>query len=262
MIRYGNKQNVWLQEDGMMDISRGAKHARVIETTTMNTSFNPEKSAIVAVDMQNFFLSEKLGRGPGGRAVIEPLIKAVRAGRSLGMEILWVNWGVRPDLANIPPSILRMFRKSNVYPGLGNELPDGLGPMLIKGSWSAELVPELEQERKESDVWVDKNRLSGFYGTDLDQILRSKGIDTLFFAGVNTDQCVLGTMSDANCLGYDSILLSDCTAATSPHGYESVLYNAERTGFVSTSSALERITGPERIQESGQQLSAGVRHRL
>ena len=241
MIRYGYKQNVWLQEEGLMNISRGAKQPRMIETATVNVSFDPDKSAIIAVDMQNFFLSEKLGRGPGGRAAVQPLTKAIRAGRSLGMEVIWVNWGVRPDLANIPPSILRMFRKSDVYPGLGNELPDGLGPMLTKGSWSAELLPELERVRKETDVWVDKNRLSGFYGTDLDQILRSKDIDTLFFAGVNTDQCVLGTMSDANCLGYDSILLSDCTAATSPHGYESVLYNAERTGFVSTSAALERI---------------------
>ena len=88
--------------------------------------------------------------------------------------------------------------------------------------------------REDNDIRIDKHRTSGFYGTEMEQILHAQGITTLFFAGVNTDQCVLGTLHDAYCSGYDSILLTDCTTTTSPDfAYDAVLYNVEKSyGFL------------------------------
>jgi nicotinamidase-related amidase len=238
MIRFGNEVNYWIQEEAQMDISRGSKKTKTCETTTFSLTFDPKRSAIVIIDMQNFFLSERLGRPEKGRALIAPIGQSVQAARNMGMRVVWLNWGVRPDLANLSPGVLRSFSRSGV--GFGGELPDNLGRLLIKGSWSAELIDGLEEIRQEDDIWIDKHRTSGFFGTELEQMLMAQGITTLFFGGVNTDQCVMGTLQDAYCIGYDCVLLTDCTATTSPEGaYESVLYNVERSyGFLTTSNQL------------------------
>ncbi|KAF8642314.1 hypothetical protein AX16_009584 [Volvariella volvacea WC 439] len=71
--------------------------------------------------------------------------------------------------------------------------------------------------------------MSGLWGyqSALDLFLKENGIQTLFFAGVNTDQCVLGTLADAYFRGYDCILVEDATATTSPQGgHDNVVYNA------------------------------------
>ncbi len=70
--------------------------------------------------------------------------------------------------------------------------------------------------RAKSDIRVDKHRMSGFWDTPLDSILRNLGVTTLLFGGVNADQCVLHTLADANFLGYDTLMVGDCTATTSP----------------------------------------------
>ena len=81
--------------------------------------------------------------------------------------------------------------------------------------------------------------MSGFWDTELDSILRNLGVSTLLFAGVNVDQCVLCTLQDANFLGYDCILVSDCSATTSPsYCLEATLYNVQCFGFVTTSDHL------------------------
>jgi nicotinamidase-related amidase len=237
MVRFGNDINYWIQSEEGMDLSRGAQEALRCETSTMPIVYDPKKSALVIIDMQNFFCSEKLGRGDKGRKLIPNIVAAVEKARQDGVRVVWVNWGVRPDLANLPPNVLRSFYRDSIYTGFGGELPDGLGPVLVKDSWSADLADGLREVRQEQDIWVDKNRTSGFFGTELNQILLAQGITTLFFGGVNTDQCVFGTLQDAHCYGFDCVLLTDCTATTSPAGaYESVVWNVERSyGFATTS---------------------------
>jgi nicotinamidase-related amidase len=83
-----------------------------------------------------------------------------------------------------------------------------------------------ELEIAPSDVRVDKFRMSGFWDTPLDAILRNLGVTTLLFGGVNADQCVLATLMDANFLGYDTIMVEDCSATTSPaYCWDATLYN-------------------------------------
>ncbi|MHB1654502.1 MAG: cysteine hydrolase family protein [Desulfitobacteriaceae bacterium] len=237
MIRFGNEVNYWLETESGMDISRGAKKVSSISTTTFQVAFDPKRSALIVIDMQNFFCSERLGRSDTAINLAGAISKSVKHAREIGMRIIWLNWGVRPDLANLSPGVLRSFYRSGIYAGFGAELEGGLGPILTKTSWSADLIPELNEARSNEDIWVDKYRTSGFYGTELEQILMAQGITTLFFAGVNTDQCVFGTLQDAHCLGYDCVILTDCTATSSPVGaYESVVYNVERSyGFATTS---------------------------
>jgi quercetin dioxygenase-like cupin family protein len=91
-----------------------------------------------------------------------------------------------------------------------------------------------------SDLFVDKYRMSGFFDTELDSILRNLEVTTVLFAGVNVDQCVLATLSDAAGLGYDVILLEDCSATTSPpYCRDATLYNVRQCfGFTTTGAAI------------------------
>src|SRR5262249_48894973 len=77
-----------------------------------------------------------------------------------------------------------------------------------------------------TDTFVDKHRISGFWDTPLDSILRNLGVRTILYAGINADQCVYATLMDGSFLGYDAVLLEDCTATTSPpFCMEATLYN-------------------------------------
>lgn len=124
--------------------------------------------------------------------------------------------------------------------GLGDPLPGSGSHVLERGSWSSQVVDELHVER--SDLRVDKYRMSGFWDTELDSILRNLDVTTLLFAGVNVDQCVLATLTDAACLGYDCLLLADCCATTSPqYCWDATLYNvAQCFGFVASGTELAR----------------------
>ncbi|MBD1211678.1 MAG: cysteine hydrolase, partial [Dolichospermum circinale Clear-D4] len=152
--------------------------------------------------------------------------------------VIWLNWGNRHDLLNISAGLLHVYNPTGEGVGLGDALPSNGAKVLMKGSWSAAVVAELEQLPE--DIHVDKYRMSGFWDTPLDSILRNLGITTILFAGVNADQCVLSTLSDANFLGYDCILVKDCTATTSPeYCWLATLYNVQQCfGFVTDSSAI------------------------
>ena len=111
--------------------------------------------------------------------------------------------------------------------------------MLEKDSWAAAVVDELKQES--GDIKVDKYRISGFWDTPLDSILRNLGVRTLLFSGVNTDQCVMCTRcTDANFLGYGCVLVEDCCATTSPdYCTEATIFNVKKCfGFVTGSEQI------------------------
>ncbi|MFT4026175.1 MAG: cysteine hydrolase family protein [Novosphingobium sp.] len=201
------------------------------------------RSAIVVVDMQNDFCHPDGWLASIGvdvtpaRAPIEPLAALLPRLRELDVPVVWLNWGNREDRLNLSPSILHVYKPSGTGVGLGDPLANG-ARVLEEGSWAAAVVDELEIAPR--DVRVSKYRMSGFWDTPLDSILRNLRVETLLFAGVNVDQCVLATLIDANCLGYDCILLSDCSATTSPAFCgEATLYNVKQCfGFVTDSAAL------------------------
>lgn len=114
--------------------------------------------------------------------------------------------------------------------GSGGGIGDTAGhsvAVLTRGSWGAAVVDELTIG--EGDICVDKYRMSGFFDTELDSVLRLHGIDTLFFAGVNVDQCVLATLTDAASLGYNVVLVEGASTTSSPeYCLDATLYNTRQ----------------------------------
>jgi nicotinamidase-related amidase len=150
--------------------------------------------------------------------------------------------------------------KGGLYKGVGSSMGvvaldngeevDG-GRSLMRGSWNAALYSPLQDLYEEGqrledkpDVWIHKNRMSALWGgtTPLQEFLEKEGITTLFFAGVNTDQCVGGTLTDAFSKGYDCVLLSDGCGTSSPgYAQECWEYNAARTfGFCTSCEDLAK----------------------
>ena len=163
--------------------------------------------------------------------------------RKAGVPVIWVNWGNRPDLANMPPNQIHLYKPHGTGIGLGDPLPGSGAHVLEKDSWAAAVVDELQQEPH--DIKVDKYRISGFWDTPLDCILRNLGTKSILFAGVNTDQCVLHSLTDANFLGYGCILVDDCCATTSPDFCtEATIWNVKKCfGFVTGSAAVIKALG-------------------
>ena len=202
------------------------------------------RTAIVVIDMQNDFCApdgwvDHLGVDyTPDRKPIEPLQALLPALRHAGVPVIWVNWGNRPDLANMPPNQIHLYKPTGEGIGLGDPLPGSGAHVLEKDSWAAAVVDELEIAPE--DIKVDKHRISGFWDTPLDSILRNLGIRSVLFAGVNTDQCVLHSLTDANFLGYGCILVEDCCATTSPDFCtEATVWNVKKCfGFVTDSTAI------------------------
>jgi nicotinamidase-related amidase len=133
-----------------------------------------------------------------------------------------------------------------------------VGAMLMRDQWNTALYPPLaaayEEGRdlpKTPDVWIHKNRMSGMWGQDPDceVFLQKEGITTLFFAGVNTDQCVFGTLVDAFNKGYDCVLLSDGCGTSSPDAARvGTEFNAgNTTGFMTSCKQFaEGVKGREK----------------
>jgi nicotinamidase-related amidase len=199
------------------------------------------RTAMIIIDMQNDFCAkggwvDHLGVDYSpDRAPIAPLQRLLPRLRRAKVPIIWVNWGNRPDLMNMPPNQLHLYKPSGVGIGLGEPLPGSGAHVLEKDSWAAAVVDELE--KKPGDISVDKYRISGFWDTPLDSILRNLGVKTLLFAGVNTDQCVLCSLQDANFLGYGCVLVEDCCATTSPdYCTAATIFNVKKCfGFVTHS---------------------------
>ncbi|KAL4896516.1 Isochorismatase hydrolase [Aspergillus ambiguus] len=304
--RIGNPDaNFWAYapDTGHIDLSRGTSEdgqLLTLQTTTNPVRFNPASTALIIIDMQNFFLCPALRRQSqntptAAENVAQVLLETgIPAARRHQIRVVWLNWGLtKDDLACMPPGLVRTFgvyspvhtagetrvvsapanmlrvKNRSLYRGLGTDLGvldigndesvDG-GRVLMRDTWNAALYPPLEKEYKHSfasntplrdpsrdakpDVVIYKNRMSGLWGpsTDLEEFLKREGITTLLFAGVNTDQCVGGTLMDAFSKGYDCILLRDGVATSSPSAAnEAWEYNCMNCwGFVTSCEALQK----------------------
>jgi len=238
-------RNRWQYTD-QIDLRRPELPPRPATITAEPTAitFDTARTALIAVDLQNDFCT------PGGwldsigvdvsvldRAV-ELTAQIVPAARAAAIPIIWLNWGNRPDQANIPPGVAHVYDPDGTGRGIGYRLPGKESAVLAKDSWGAALVDALAPEP--ADIHVDKYRMSGFWDTPLDTVLRNLRIDTLLFAGVNSDQCVYATLIDAACLGYDVVLLTDASATTSPaYCHDATVYNTKQCfGFTATAGDL------------------------
>lgn len=234
----------WLADAGHVDMSvAGLPIKRLtLRSQPQHVSIDLNRTVLMVIDMQNDFCTaggwvDHLGLDyRPDRAPIEPLKRLIPALRGAGARVVWVNWGNRPDLANMPPNQLHLYKPTGRGVGLGDALPEHGARVLQKDSWAADIVEEFKPDP--NDIKVDKHRISGFWDTPLDSILRNLGTRTILFAGVNTDQCVFCSLTDANFLGYGCVLLEDCCATTSPSFCaEATLWNVKKCyGFVTGSN--------------------------
>ncbi len=177
---------------------------------------DPSDAAVIVVDMQQDFVHDLGAFGSHDRTqvreIIGPTARLLAVARKVGIPVVHTKIEFRPDLSDAgrPGSKTRNAMEAR---GLGErvELPDGrIGRKLVAGGWTTEIVPELSPEP--SDIVVSKTRFSGFWGTNLDAILRELNVRCLIFTGESTSICVESTVRDATCLEYNCITLSDCTA--------------------------------------------------
>lgn len=205
-------------------------------------------TALLAIDMQNDFLHPKGWSASRGmdttpvRAAIPAVERLTAIVRRADVPVIWVNWGVRPDHANISSSFVGHARGSSGMT-YGDPSPSGRGRILVRDEWGAATIDELTVGP--ADLLVHKHRLSSFWDNELDSILRQRGVTTLLFSGINTDRCVFTSLQDANFLGYDCVLVQDACATTSPAFVrDAVLYLVGLShGVVSSIADVEAAAG-------------------
>ncbi len=241
-----NGRNRWRASAEGADLVRPDRPARpvTVQAAPKPVRLDLARCALVVIDMQNDFCHPDgwlAGIGVDiapARAAIAPIAALLAPLRAADVPVVWVNWGNRPDRANLSPALLHVYDGAAEGRGLGAARGPRGARVLEQGSWSAAVVQELTPDP--ADITVDKHRMSGFWDTPLDAILRNLRVDTLLFAGVNADQCVLHSLADASFLGYDTLMFEDAAATTSPaFCMDATIYNVRQIfGFTLTSAAL------------------------
>jgi nicotinamidase-related amidase len=148
--------------------------------------------------------------------VVAPTRRLLEAARAAGMFVVHTREGHPPDLGDLPPAKRRRGRGAL---RIGDKGP--MGRILVQGEPGHDIIPELAPIPGEAVV--DKPGKGAFYATNLDLILRNRGITQLVICGVTTEVCVNTTAREANDRGYECLVLSDCTGSYFPEFHEQAL---------------------------------------
>lgn len=200
---------------------------------------NPAQTAVIVVDMQNAYST------PGGyvdlagfdisgaRGTIANISRTLDAARAAQVQVVYFQNGWDPDYVEAGGPGSPNWYKSNALKTM-RARPELQGTLLAKGTWDYAIVEELQP--KPGDILIPKTRYSGFFNTNVDSVLRARGIRTLVFVGIATNVCVESSLRDAFHLEYFGVMLEDATHHLGPDFIQkATVYNVEKFfGWVAT----------------------------
>jgi nicotinamidase-related amidase len=190
-----------------------------------------KRCALVIIDMQRDFVDpggfgEALGNDVSLlRKAIAPTCKVLDAARAHRMLVVHTREGHRPDLSDLPRS---KKLRGRLKAGIGDAGP--MGRILVRGEYGHDIVDELKPATGEPVV--DKPGKGAFYATDLDSLLRNRGVGQLVVCGVTTEVCVNTTVREANDRGYDCLVLEDCVGSYFPEFQKAALEMIQAQGGI------------------------------
>jgi len=191
----------------------------IIEAEPYAFDLDQARASLVIIDMQRDFLE------PGGfgaalgndvsllRRTIAPIRALLERARAAGLTIIHTREGHRPDLADLPAP---KKARGRLVAGIGD--PGPMGRILVRGEPGHDIIPELHP--LPGEPVVDKPGKGAFFATDLDAMLKNRGIAQLIVCGVTTEVCVNTTVREANDRGYDCLVVADCVGSYFPEFQE------------------------------------------
>jgi nicotinamidase-related amidase len=222
-----------------MSLGAEAMKLVTIESEPATPSIDLARAAFIIIDMQRDFLE------PGGfgaalgndvsllKAAVGPCRAVLAAARALGLLVIHTREGHRPDLSDAPR--LKVERGD---PATRIGAPGPMGRILVRGEPGHDIIAELYP--KSGEPVIDKPGKGAFYQTDLDLMLRNRGIETLLVGGVTTEVCVNTTVREANDRGYRCVVLADCCASYFPEFHAMGLAMIKAQGGIFGSVATSR----------------------
>ncbi|MDM5340530.1 isochorismatase family cysteine hydrolase [Fictibacillus enclensis] len=207
---------------------------------------DPKKTALLIIDMQIDFCGEggyvdRMGYDLSlTRKPIKPIKDLLETVRQIGdFTVIHTREGHKPDLSDLPAN--KRWRSKQIGAEIGSMGP--AGRILVRGEYGWGIIEELSPTVGE--IIIDKPGKGSFYATELDLILKNKGITHLILTGITTDVCVHTTMREANDRGYECLILDDCTGATDYDNHLAALNMVKMQGGVFGS-----VSGSEQLIKS------------